>query len=116
MPKIPLTNNNKFAVPYLLWHIISCDVYLWPDNLARRPVSCKHFDSFYTPSDWTLHDCMMACHVPSENGKNLHVSEVFRLPENLAGRPASCKPLDLFFTPSDWTRHDCLPAASIRKW
>ncbi len=27
--------------------------------LAGRPVSCKPLDSFFTPSDWTRHDCKM---------------------------------------------------------
>ncbi len=30
--------------------------------LAERPVSCKPLDSFFTPSDWTRHDCMARVH------------------------------------------------------
>ena len=31
-------------------------------SVAGRPVSCKPLDSFFTPSDWTRHDCT-ACRV-----------------------------------------------------
>ncbi len=47
-------------------------------NLAGRLVSCKPLDSFFTPSDWTRHEQWRMPH-PSENGKKLKPSMVFRL-------------------------------------
>ncbi len=34
-----------------------------PPPLVERPVSCKPLGSFFTPSDWTRHDCTPAASI-----------------------------------------------------
>ncbi len=55
-----------------IWTLVIADFFLcqMADHaLAGRPVSCKPLDSFFTPSDWTQHDCTACLPRPSENGK-----------------------------------------------
>ncbi len=51
-------NGAKFLTQQVFW----MKYRQLTDALARRPVSCKPLDSFFTPSDWTRHDCT-ACGV-----------------------------------------------------